>query len=173
MLVPERVSPPGRHRRPRAFFWSANQGVGLFSAPTGMIRENDHFVAPARNPVSVPEPACTRSNMLVRKNNVRETRFEMSKVNRSHRWRGRLYRVARPRAHARHHRPPLPVADFAWEHRVQPLAPSVGLTVHGGSLLSSAGQTPVALLQHLLQRFSRAERRHAIGREPAGRVVPR
>jgi FAD/FMN-containing dehydrogenase len=38
------------------------------------------------------------------------------------------------------------VADFAWEHRLPASAPSVGLTVHGGRLLSRAGHTPVARL---------------------------
>jgi hypothetical protein len=47
--------------------------------------------------------------------------------------------LARPCAHASHHHAALPVADAAWQHRVQPLAPPIGLTVHGGGLLSSTG----------------------------------
>ena len=35
---------------------------------------------------------------------------------------------------------------FAWQHSLQPSAPSVGLTVHGGGLLASPGQTPDPLL---------------------------
>jgi hypothetical protein len=51
----------------------------------------------------------------------------------------RVHRLARPPAHAGHDHAALPVADSAWQHRVQPLAPAIGLTVHGGGLLSSTG----------------------------------
>ncbi len=60
--------------------------------------------------------------------------------------RDRVYRVARPRAHAGHHHAALPVADSAWQYRLQPSAPSVGLAVQCGGLLSSPRQTPAALL---------------------------
>src|SRR5262245_55272146 len=58
----------------------------------------------------------------------------------------RVHGIARPPTHAGHHDAALPIADFAWPHRLQPPAPSIGLTVHGGSLLSSTSQAPITLL---------------------------
>src|SRR5687768_10747022 len=44
----------------------------------------------------------------------------------------RVYRVARSRAHAGHHRTALPAADSAWQPRLPPSAPSVAVAVQGG-----------------------------------------
>src|SRR5919202_830421 len=57
-----------------------------------------------------------------------------------------VYHMARPGADAGHHHAALPVANSAWQHGLQPPAPSVRLTVHGGGILSSPGQTPATLL---------------------------
>ncbi len=59
----------------------------------------------------------------------------------------RVERLARPRPHASHHHPLLPLADAAWPHRLPSSAPSVGLAVPCGGVRSGPRQTPVAPLR--------------------------
>jgi hypothetical protein len=53
-----------------------------------------------------------------------------------------VHGMARSPAHAGHHDAARPGADAAWQYRLQPSTPSVGLAVYGGGLLSSTRETP-------------------------------
>jgi hypothetical protein len=55
--------------------------------------------------------------------------------------------MARPRPHARHHPPLMPLADSAWPHRLPSSAPSVRLAIQCSGLLPSARHTPAPPLR--------------------------